>query len=420
MNKTMKRMFLKTTVAILIGLIALSFLTTAQEIRPASRSTRVLFVGNSYTYFNNLPEIFSKLAEAGGQGRVETMMVAPGGWRLKDHWEKGEALKALHESRWDYVVLQEQSTLGVNYYLEGRVRIAGDAIFKPYAEKWSAEIVKAGAIPVFYLTWARKATPQDQLALNYAYMGAAKKSGAQVAPVGIAWVLVRQKEPSLELYDTDGSHPSPAGSYLAGCTIYATIFHRSPVGLPGRISGNPINQDTEKAEREKTALLTDVPEGQARLLQTEAWAAGQEFEKMGSSPNIPAVSTPTLAPLPSGSPLVEATLAGSWQGDLLFYPPPFLPAEMGLELRLEGGIWTGRLDLKFHSRDQKDQSLDLADLRVGHRELTFSDPKAPQNLYIRFRGVSEQAGELRGIAEATVDNPNSSIRLLGTWRVRKK
>jgi hypothetical protein len=75
------------------------------------RTLHVLFIGNSYTYVNNMPEIFKKLALAGNQGDVETTLIAPGGWRLKDHWERGEALKALHEKNWDIVVLQEQSTL---------------------------------------------------------------------------------------------------------------------------------------------------------------------------------------------------------------------------------------------------------------------------------------------------------------------
>lgn len=416
----MKRSFLKITAVVLLAMLAVSVWAVDLKKQPALRSTRILFIGNSYSYFNNLPEIIAKLAEAGYQSNVETRMVAPGGWRLRDHWEKGEALKALHDSKWDYVVLQEQSTLGVNYFLEGRTRIAGDEVFKPYAQKWAAEIRKTGAIPVFYLTWARKANPEDQAALNYAYINVAKVSGARVAPVGIAWSRVREQLPALELFINDGSHPSPAGSYLAGCTLYATIFHQSPIGLPGRISGIPVNLDTEKEEPQKFAVLTDVPADYARLLQTAAWAAWQELEKNGGYLDVSAVPTPTAAPLPSGLPLSATALEGTWSGDPPFYPPPFLPSEMTLQLYRDGGIWKGRLELKFHSKDQKDQFLDLGDLRIGDREVTFSDPKAPQGLFIRFRGVSAQADELRGIAEAILENPNSSVRLLGTWRLLKK
>jgi hypothetical protein len=249
-------------------ILAIAGWTASQEKSSGLRALRVLFLGNSYTYVNNVPEIFSRLAESGLQQIVETRMVAPGGWRLKDHWEKGEALKALHGGRWDYVVLQEQSMLGMNYYVEGRPRIAGDGVFRPYAEKWAAEIRRAGAIPLFYLTWSRKAILEDQAALNYAYMSVARKSKAQVAPVGIAWENVRRRQPALDLYYSDGSHPSPAGSYLAACTFYSAVFHRSPVGLPGKISGVPVNLQTALPEPHQTAVLVDLPADQALILQS--------------------------------------------------------------------------------------------------------------------------------------------------------
>src|SRR5215471_15592197 len=112
-----------------LTLVAFYFCIAAQEKQGEAHSIRVLFIGNSYTYFNNLPEIFTKLAQSGHQGKVETMMAAPGGWRLKDHWEKGDALKALHEGKWDYVVLQDQSTLGVDYFLEGKLHVTSDEVF---------------------------------------------------------------------------------------------------------------------------------------------------------------------------------------------------------------------------------------------------------------------------------------------------
>src|SRR5262245_23227206 len=67
-------------------------------------TARVLFVGNSYTYFNDLPEMLAALAAAGGHA-LETRMVAPGGWRLRDHFEGGEALGVLRAEHWDFVVL---------------------------------------------------------------------------------------------------------------------------------------------------------------------------------------------------------------------------------------------------------------------------------------------------------------------------
>jgi hypothetical protein len=379
---------------------------------------RVLFIGNSYTYFNNLPGILAGLAADGGRGRVETRMVAPGGWRLKDQWEKGQALEALRSGRWDYVVLQDQSTLGLTYFLDGKARIAGDAVFRPFAEKWSAEILRKGAIPLFYMTWARQATPEDQAALAAAYFNAARAGRAQVAPVGLAWDRIRREAPPIDLFFTDGSHPSAAGSYLAACVFYAVIFKQSPVGLTNKVSGVPVDLDSEKEQPGKIAVLAELPAEEARTLQAAAWETVRSMETEETRRPIP--PPPVPEPLDAGLPLDTVGLEGPWSGELAFYPAPFLPAGMILDLRREGPTWKGRLQLLFHSKEQADQSLELTDLAARGAELTFSDPEAPQKLAIRFRGVSPRAGELRGIAEALAGSSESPIRLLGTWRLRKK
>lgn len=317
-------------------------------------------------------------------------------------------------------MLQEQSTLGVNYYVDGRIRIAGDQVFRPYAEKWASEIRSVGATPMLYLTWARKATPEDQGALNYAYMRVAKDTGAQAAPVGIAWERVRKQKPFLELFYEDGSHPSAAGSYLAACTFYAVIFQQSPAGLPGKISGIPVNLETGKEEPEKNAMLAELSPQQARVLQDAAWHVCRQLRKAGGNLNLTPVPVPTAAPLPEGTPLVGAELEGTWSGDLRFYPPPFLPAQLELRLRREGNVWKGHLALLYHSQDQADQALDLDDLRVDEGQLTFTDPQAAQKLEIHFRGVQVRSGELRGHAEASMENPDAPVRLVGTWQLRKK
>src|ERR1051326_165073 len=268
--------------------LAISVSAAAQQAARSSHTcvTRILFLGNSYTYFNDLPAILSELAKAGHQCQVETRMVAPGGKRLQDHWESAAAHEALNSQTWDFVVLQDQSTLGTNFYFEGNTRVAGDEIFRPYAERWATEIRKHGATPVFYLTWARRATPEDQAALNYAYMRAAQTTHSLVAPVGLAWARVRQTAPTIDLYYRDGSHPSPAGSYLAACAIYAAIFASSPVNLPARISGVPVDLETEQLKPDETAILVDLPKPVATKLQAATWNAWRELKQHGGYLNL--------------------------------------------------------------------------------------------------------------------------------------
>src|ERR1041384_6264147 len=191
-------------------ILAMLVATLATSAQAHSCTTRVLFLGNSYTYFNNLPAIVSELAKAGHQCTVETRMIAPGGKTLRDHWDSSASREALNSQSWDFVVLQDQSTLGINFYFEGQTRVGGDEIFRPYAERWANEIRKHHATPVFYLTWARRATPVAQAALNYAYISAAKTTHSLVAPAGLAWARVRQTDPSIDLYYRDGAHPSSA------------------------------------------------------------------------------------------------------------------------------------------------------------------------------------------------------------------
>lgn len=243
----------------------------------ASPATRVLFIGNSYTYFSNLPGMFARLASARGRA-VDAAMTAPGGWRLKDHWEKGEAPKLLAGSHWDYVVLQEQSTLGVNLVVDGKARVSSDEVFRPAALQWASAIKQAGAVPVFYLTWARQATPEDQDILTRAYESAAQASGARVAPVGLAWRLVRQQHPELPLFAEDGSHPSPLGTYLAACTFYAALFDDDPTGLPGKVEGEAVDLATQKVQTGKVSLLVSLPPDEARTLQKAAWQAWLEVK----------------------------------------------------------------------------------------------------------------------------------------------
>jgi hypothetical protein len=392
---------------------------TAQKQEAGDCVIHVLYLGNSYTYYNNLPEIVSRLAKAGHQCQVDARMEAPDGKRLKDHWESAATHEALNSQKWDYVVLQEQSSLGIDYFLEGQPRVTSDEVFFPYAEKWAAEIARHGGRPVFFLTWARKATPEDQAALNYGFMHAGKKTGGIVAPVGLAWQRVRQEKPAMELYQRDGSHPSQAGSYLAACVLYATLYHRSPAGLPSRIMGPRVNLDTEKVEPEKNEVLVNLPRADAEFLQDAAWEAWQSLEKRGGYLTV----EPAPVPVPKfarGGPLSQKNLAGTWHGEMLFYPGVG-PVQMVLRLSLDEGAWKGHLNITHPGKDFAPESMELEDLRVGEREFSFSDPHSAgvNNARVEFRGALEGA-RVKGTAEAKVATKSgTTVEVLGDWSLRK-
>jgi hypothetical protein len=410
-------------VALALGAAGAALAAQSPAASPASCPKSILFIGNSYTYFNNVPEMVASLMAEGAGCHVQTRMIAPGGAELRKQWADDHTRAALTERKWDYVILQEQSTLGRDYYVDGNARAVGDELFAPAAALWSKAARDAGAQPVFYLTWSRKGTPEDQAALNHAYFSAARQAGAPVAPAGIAWQLVRRERPDLELYWKDGSHPSPAGSYLAACAIYATLLHRDPSGLPSRITGTPISVEgtpvdpsTEKLAPGKSPTLVDLSAGDAAVIQGAAWRAWVQVSKDGTDRNYAAAGTEPAPVLPAGEPLLAEDLAGLWRGKLYFYP--FLgTVDMTLRLEKVDRGWRGRLNLEYQDKDLKPESLDLADLNIGPRQLVFSDPSSAgvRNRLVSFAGV-RQGAELIGTATTiSPRNGEPPLTVLGHW-----
>jgi hypothetical protein len=205
---------------------------TCSKAAGAEPCTRVLFVGNSYTYVNDLPNTFGELAVAGGHN-VETGMVANGGETLAQHAASSDTLDKISSASWRFVVLQEQS--------ETPATSAGrSSMMYPAARTLAAKIRAAGAEPIFFMTWAHAdglpaAGLNDyesmQLAIDDGYNGIANELGAPVAPVGFTWFAVRREHPEISLWQDDGSHPTVSGTYLAACVFYAAIFRQSPEGL---------------------------------------------------------------------------------------------------------------------------------------------------------------------------------------------
>lgn len=187
-----------------------------------SQSTSILFIGNSFTQRNNLPGLLADLAATQGVS-VWHDLLSVGGASLRTHWNAGDAAKAIEAGNYDYVVLQEQSTLPVKnaQRMAENVRLFDEAI------------KRAGSKTVLYITWARQHSPEHQEVIADAYVGIGKELGAIVVPVGLAWQKFLAKHTSPVLHDRDQSHPTLAGSYLAACVFFVVLFKASPVGATG-------------------------------------------------------------------------------------------------------------------------------------------------------------------------------------------
>lgn len=213
-------------------------LTARTQQRAPKAPMRVLFIGNSYTYVNDLPMVIADLAAAAHETRrFEPEVVLVGGATLEGHIVGHDALPAIARGRWDDIVLQEQSTRPITdpEKMLRDVKTLADA-----AKKVNAKLV-------LYETWAREAAPATQDSLTHVYRRAASDVGATIAPVGEVWSAFRAQEGKAPagahslLFRDDGSHPSPIGTYVAATVMYETLYDKTPVGLPA-ITRNTFTQ----------------------------------------------------------------------------------------------------------------------------------------------------------------------------------
>jgi len=199
-----------------------------------------LFLGNSYTYSNGgVPQMTGEIA-ASLNDTLITDQNTPGGYTLQQHSENATSLSKIAAQNWDFVVLQEQSQMPS--FPPAQV----EADVYPYAEILCDSIYANDTCtnPMFFMTWGRENGDQDncpyyeplctyegmQLRLRESYIQMALDNDASVAPVGMVWRAIREDFPDIDLYSSDESHPSLAGTYLASCVFYTGFFHNSPVG----------------------------------------------------------------------------------------------------------------------------------------------------------------------------------------------
>lgn len=174
----------------------------------------ILFIGNSLTYSNDMPEMVERMAAADGV-EVVTETVAFPGFSLEDHLRDGRALKALRGRKWDVVVLQQ----GPSSLDESRLLLIRDA--KAFAAH--ARAAGCGTVAVLNVWPARRnAGAFDRV--NESHRLAAEAAGALLIPAGVEWQkALRAGGRGAHLYGPDGFHPSREGSRLTAATVYRTL-----------------------------------------------------------------------------------------------------------------------------------------------------------------------------------------------------
>lgn len=201
-------------------------------------SLRVLWVGNSFSYCNDLPGMVQKIAST-QKVKLSCTRFLKGGERFSGHLKNKKLLQAIADGGWDYVVLQEQST--------APAMPTGQVAREVYPAARTLDSLVHAASPdarvIFYMTWGHKYGNRKPVAeyplsngyegmqerLKTSYLEMAYDNGAWCAPVGMAWRAVRSERPDCILYRPDCYHPAVPGSYLA-----ANVISRRSSSVPTR------------------------------------------------------------------------------------------------------------------------------------------------------------------------------------------
>lgn len=220
---------------------------------------KILFIGNSHTYMNDMPQLVKEMVENVTGESCDVFMLAYSARSLKWHMGEeyfSERFNILH-GKYDYCVIQEQAH-----------PMTDEADTIEYAARIVEMCKKAGTVPVVFETWAEKAKPENQAEMNRRYHNLAKEQGALLAPIGEVWSKVAENLKDVadaDLYWQDGAHASALGAFVTAMVLTKTITGKLPsedfsrsydFTIPGE-NWFPVN---ENIEDEVVEISSDIAE----------------------------------------------------------------------------------------------------------------------------------------------------------------
>ena len=215
----------------------------------------ILFIGNSFTFYWNLPLVVEAMANERNYNYDITQSTASGS-SLKDHWFENDELKSktlIATGRYDRVVLQDYSLNPLQNLVESQM------YFTDFIE-W----VKANnGAPYIYATWMYKGISNNNYdvvdPIQDALQPVADKTGAVMVPIDQAFRTIQKRHPNIPIFMSDNKHPSPVGTYLAACVYFRIFTGESPLGLSRRYE--------RKDENGKKIFLGMVEKSSAKKCQ---------------------------------------------------------------------------------------------------------------------------------------------------------
>lgn len=215
-------------------LISLTILLLVNATAFSQVTRKVLFIGNSYTYENNLPLMVENMAASAGDQLIHDSN-AIGGFTLSQHANNAVTQSKIAAEDWDYIVLQEQSQLPSFpvpsafmdgfYFMNNYIHLNSPCAQILSFATWGYENGDAANCPQNNAVCTYQGM-QDLTTSRY--LEASELFGAEMAPVGTVWSYIKNNHPEIDLYSPDGSHPSAYGTYLAACCFYTAVFRKDP------------------------------------------------------------------------------------------------------------------------------------------------------------------------------------------------
>ena len=256
----------------LIAITLVFFALTLCAWAKKPHQQKILWIGNSYTMYNDLPDMVSAIAHEQGLTLLPTRFLK-GGEHLSGHYANHQLREALIKGGWDYVVIQEYSTAPAQSTRE----VINDTYHYAHLLDSLAKVGSPQTHVIFYMTWAHKETnvhnshmrdPAYPLDENYtdfqnhlrlSYLEMTYENRAWCSPVGMAWQTLRKQHPEIELYAKDNYHPSLAGSFLAAhCFVTTILQHKYKSKLQFKlpsIHANIIQQTAQETVLNNKRIL---------------------------------------------------------------------------------------------------------------------------------------------------------------------
>tara|TARA_B100001996_G_scaffold288719_1_gene228973 strand:- start:1755 stop:2501 length:747 start_codon:yes stop_codon:yes gene_type:complete len=233
-----------------IGILSFISLSLSQSIE----DEKVLFVGNSFTFYFNLPLVVESMAKEKGLN-LDVYQSTAGGASLKHHWNGKKELSTrsmLDQQSFSKVILQDYST---NPVMKSKESMKYFKKFIDLLKSQDVEIYLYGTWPVPTMN-GRKFPGIDPIQEALKPLESKK---IRIVPVGTAFRLFQKEHPNISLFTSDNKHPSPVGVYLAACVFLKTLTGRSPDGLYRRFD--------RKDESGKKVFLGMVEKSDAKKCQ---------------------------------------------------------------------------------------------------------------------------------------------------------